>query len=351
LTKEQSVEALPPTARRKQSITLGWRVAIGLALSLALLALAFWQADFGRLWQILLGADRRLMLAALGLNLIGLVLRAARWRVLFWRLTDRPFGAFLDGVNIGYLVNNLFPVRLGDVVRGVLLSRWILVSASEALSATVLERVLDSGLILLLFFGLFPLLPLPPGAGQVGLLGALAVGAALTVMLLAVAQQARAERWLRWLLLRTRLPNQEVWAGRAMGLIRGLETLRHAPALVQFLLWSVLVWAQTVLTFWVTMLAFLPDLPLTYGALATVAAALGLAAPSAPAGIGTFEGAVVGALVLVDVEPDLARSMAIALHGLPFAAILMAGLWSLARRGLGYRGLAQAAAEGRPPAA
>ena len=344
-------EAPAPPVRRSAAAAVGGRVALGLALSVGLLVLAFWQADFDRLWEILLGADRRWMLLAFLFNFVGLGLRAARWRVLFWRLAERPFGAFLDGVNIGYLVNNLFPVRLGDVVRGVLLSRWIPVGASEALSATVLERVLDSGLILLLFFGLFPFLPLPAGAGQVGLIGALLVAAALTLMVAAVSQQARAEHWLTWLLARLRVGNDQLWLGRAMGLIRGLETLHHGPALSRFLVWSLLVWTQTVLTFWVTMLAFQPELPLAYGALATVAAALGLAAPSAPAGIGTFEGAVVGALLLVSIEADLARSMAIALHGLPFAAMVMAGLWSLARRGLGYRGLAQAAAEGRPPVA
>jgi uncharacterized protein (TIRG00374 family) len=322
-----------------------WRWLVGLVISLALLILAFWRTDPARLWGILLAADRRMLLLAFFLNLGGLLLRAARWGVLFPATGGPNLGAFLDALNIGYMVNNLLPARLGDLIRSVLVGRWLPVGVSRALSATVVERVLDSGIVLLLFFSLFPFLPLPDIAIDVGLVTAVVVALALVAMLVAASQQQRASRWIQALLSRVPTLDGEVWSRRLLGLLSGFHALHEGRVLVRFCLWSVAVWAQTVLAFWVTMLAFQP-VPISIATLATVAAALGLAAPSAPAGIGTFEGAVIGALLLAHVQEDVARSMAVALHLLPFVALNLAGLWSLARRGLGYRGLLRAASEG-----
>ncbi|MFP3854742.1 MAG: lysylphosphatidylglycerol synthase transmembrane domain-containing protein, partial [Anaerolineales bacterium] len=184
--------------RRNRKIQ--WRFLAGLALSLVLLFLAFRQTDWGQMWALFQAADRGLLLAAFFVNLLGLVLRAGRWRLLFWQQEHLPFSAFLDSVNIGYLVNNLFPVRLGDVVRSILLGRWLDLGVARAFSATVIERVLDSGIVLVLFFSLFLVLPLPAFALNLGLMMALAVALAIAIMLVVLWQQKRAERWLRALL-------------------------------------------------------------------------------------------------------------------------------------------------------
>jgi uncharacterized protein (TIRG00374 family) len=323
-----------------------WRLLLGLAVSLGLLVLAFWRTDPARLWSIMLAADRRILLIAFLLSFVGLFLRAARWRTLFWQGSDQNLSAFLDGVNIGYLVNNLVPARLGDLVRSVLVGRWLPVGVAPALSATVVERVLDSGIVLLLFFSLFPFLRVPAVAVNVGLLTAAIVALALITMLVAANQQERAERWLLAILARIPGMDNERWTQRALGLVQGFHALRKGSVLGRFGLWSVAVWTQTILAYWLTMRAFDPTVPISIAALATAAAALGMAAPSAPAGIGTFEGAVIGALLLASIDQDVARSMAIALHFLPFIAVNLAGFWSLARRGLGYQSLVQAASQG-----
>lgn len=329
--------------------SLRWRFLLGLLLSVLLLLVSFWRTDPARLWATIAGAHRGLLLAAFLLNFLGLILRAVRWRLLMRGAAPHaPFAAFLDSVNIGYLANNLFPVRLGDLVRSVLLGRWAGTGISRALSATIVERVLDSGLILLLLFSLITVMPLPPVVVRIGMAMTAAVIGALTVMILAAAQQRRGERWLRKLLNLIPWLDTERWTGRMSALIAGFHSLREARVLGRFLLWSVAVWGQTVLLFWVTLRAFDPAVPAAVAALAMAASALGLAAPSAPAGIGTFEGAVIGALILASIEENSARSMAIALHTILFVSSNLAGLWSLARRGLSYQALVQATSQEEP---
>ncbi len=315
---------------------LTWRVVLGVTLSLALLVLTFWNTDLGQVGSILAGAEPAYILLGLVLSLAGLFLRAYRWRLLFppGRL---PYADFLDAVNLGYLVNNLAPVRFGDLVRSVLLGRWLDTGVALALSATMVERALDAALMLILFFGLLTVLPLSTAAANVGLVAALLVAAAIAFMVVAAGQEARGERWLRRLLGWMPWFSAEAWVPRVMDLVRGFKALRRTGMLVRFFAWSAVLWAQAVLTYWVIMRAFVSDIPLSYAALAIVGAALGLAAPSAPAGVGTFEGAVTGVLLLVGLGGVQARSLAIALHAVTFLALLIAGLWSLARRGLGYR--------------
>lgn len=313
-----------------------WRIALGVSLSLALLIAAFWSTDLAELWGVVAAADGRLLLLGFALTISGLFLRAGRWRVLYphGRL---PYRDFLDAVNVGYLINNLAPVRLGDLVRSVLLGRWLGSGVPLALSTTLVERALDAAIMLALFFFLLPALPIPSTAVQLGLLATLAVFAALVGMLVLSGQQRRGERWLRRLFDWIPWFDLQPWVPRLVGLLRGFESLRRAGRLLAFLLWSVVLWSQAVLSYWVIMLAFVPDLPLGYAALAIVAAALGLAAPSGPAGVGTFEGAVIGAMLLVGMGAAEARSIALALHGITFLALVLAGMWSLMRRGLSYR--------------
>lgn len=301
-----------------------------------MLLATFWSADLDQLWSVLAAAKPGYIALGFLLSFTGLFLRAYRWRLLFppGRL---PYGDFLDAVNLGYLVNNLAPVRFGDLVRSVLLGRWLDKGVGLALSATMVERALDAALMLILFFGLLTVLPISTAAANLGLVAALVVAGALAFMVLAAGQEARGERWLRRLVGWMPWFSAEAWVPRLMDVVRGFQALRRTGVLLRFLAWSAVLWGQAVLTYWVIMLAFAPRVPISYAALAIVGAALGLAAPSAPAGVGTFEGAVTGVLLLVGIGGTQARSMALALHAITFLVLLMAGLWSLARRGLGYR--------------
>jgi uncharacterized protein (TIRG00374 family) len=318
-------------------------LALGLLLSMGLLGVAFWQTDPGQLWQHLAGADPLLIAGALLLNFLGLILRAKRWSVLFPREVQASYAEFLDSINIGYLLNNISPARLGDFIRSLLLGRWLGVGATLALSTTLLERVLDGALILLLFFALVPLMNLPGTLAAVASILALVVATSLAVMFFASRHDRVVEGWLQRFLDRLHFLSTEKWSRRLMGIVRGFQALQQRRALLRFIVWSVFVWMQTLFTFWFTLRAISASVGVEIAALAMAASALGLALPSAPAGLGTFEAAVVGALVLLAIPADEARSMAIALHGVPFVAIVIAGMWSLARRGLGFRYLMQAA--------
>ena len=97
------------------------RFWIGILISIIALVFAFRQVDFGNVWSALAGANYWLLLASLVPLLLFLALRAIRWRLLFHPKQGLRLINLFAVINVGYLLSNIFPARLGDVSR----SYWI----------------------------------------------------------------------------------------------------------------------------------------------------------------------------------------------------------------------------------
>lgn len=315
------------------------RFWLSLAVGLVIFIAVFWNTDWEILWASFRNANPVLIGLAFLLTIAGVFFRAVRWRWFFWPNHNRlRITTLFDVVGIGYLVNMLFPARAGDVVRSYLLSGWHdgEPTLPQTLSATVFERLFDTLIIVAIVVGLLPFLPLPAALVRAGLvLG----GGTLTAILVATLLTIHPE-WGRRQLTRllARLPrlHADLWAQRLFSLLDSFAVMHAPSALARILFWSVPTWGLTILTYWLVILAFGLDVPPTVAALAIVAAAFGLALPS-PGGLGPFEGAVTAALLLVGIEENVARSVALALHGVNFFGLIAAGMIGLGRRGMGYR--------------
>src|SRR5689334_3663601 len=100
-----------------------------------------------------LGSANWLMLApAIGLYFVGVWLRSARWRLLLPAHTVNTSTLFRT-LLVGFTVNNLLPLRMGEVARAYLLARWAKVPYTATIASLLVERVLDGlSLALLLLF-------------------------------------------------------------------------------------------------------------------------------------------------------------------------------------------------------
>ena len=115
--------------------------------------LLLYQVDLGELKDALRDANYLLLAPSIAIYFVAVWFRAARWRYLL-----APMGAFqvrrlYPVVVIGYMANNLLPVRMGEVVRSYYLARQEKVNASSALATIAVERVYD-GITLLAFAAL-----------------------------------------------------------------------------------------------------------------------------------------------------------------------------------------------------
>lgn len=319
------------------------QVIIGLVISLFALGLAFRGADPVQLANALRKANYFYLVPALGLIWLGLVARALSWRVILGGAV--PFRRVYDVMNEGYLLNNLLPLRLGELGRAYLISRTTRLTASQALSSIVVERVIDLLMLVLLLAAFLPLVTglgvarrVAAGAAFLGVVGLLAL---LTLArnpdLVHRIARDRLARW-RWPRLRA-----ERWERRIMSFLDGLSVLRDGRRALQAALWSGLAWVCSGLAAWLLLLGFVPEARPTMGFFVLTTVGLGNAIPSAPASAGVFEAVIVLALGLFAVERNVALSFALVFHLVHIGLVTLLGSLALANEGETLSQLARSA--------
>jgi uncharacterized protein (TIRG00374 family) len=304
------------------------KVALGVAVSVALFAYLFWNVDLHALGEQLRHARWTWVLFAAVLTPLGLVARARRWRYLF-APGERP-PSLVSGLMIGYMVNNILPLRAGELARVYVVARRWGHGFWTVLATTIVERVLD-GLAVVLMLGILVLLvDVPPvlrwGAGVLLLIN-LAGVVILVSFALAPGPSRTAIRWVvrRW--PRAQAPALRIFERFVRGLA-GVRTPAHAIPLV---LWTVVVWVIPATFAWSAMRAM--NLALLWVAPWTVLAfvAVGVSIPSAPGYVGVFHAATTVALGLFGVPHAEALGYALVLHAAQFVPVTLVGWIALLR--------------------
>lgn len=310
------------------------RFWVGIGISVVCLALALRDVRLDEVGAALSQASYPWVLLTVAMTLFGLAARAVRWRLLFYPQTDLPLARLFTVLNIGYLLMNVLPARLGDVARAYLLGDLIGVSKARTLSTIFVERIADVLVVLLFLASLVFFMPVPDWAAQTGVL--LAAGfLALTVFLVALARNRvagvqLARRVVGFVPL---LDRPGLWH-LLDSLLDGIEILRHWRPAVQLLAISIFIWILGVVQFDAVLVAFGLNLPIYAAVFIMCVTALGMTVPSSPGYIGVWEYIIVLALGLFGVDKSLALSCAIVLHGAVYLTTTAAGLISLWRESL-----------------
>ena len=127
------------------------RIGLGIAISAFFLILAFRGQDFGEILDSLRETNLWWAIPALGLYFSGVYLRAVRWRILLRPIAPHATSRQLFPiVVIGFMANNLLPLRAGEIVRSVVIGREFKVRKTGALATIAVERIFD-GITMLAF--------------------------------------------------------------------------------------------------------------------------------------------------------------------------------------------------------
>jgi glycosyltransferase 2 family protein len=307
----------------------GLRVVLGIVISTALLAVLLWSVDLHELTTQL--ARTRWGWTTLGafLALLGLWVRAHRWRYLFPPRSDPP--GLVPAMMIGYMVNNVLPLRAGELVRVYVVARRWGRGFWTALATLIVERVLDSLAIILVLGMLVLLIPVPPifrwTAVTLLVIDALAV-AALVTLTTAPATCIRVV---------TRLTRR--WPGlgaRAVTVFDGLDGIRTPAHLLPMLAWTTLVWLVPALAAWTMLRALDIKLSLLAGWTVLAFVGLGVSIPSAPGYVGVFHYAAVLALEMFDVPRSASLGYAILFHASQIIPITVVGWIFLLREHMSF---------------
>jgi uncharacterized protein (TIRG00374 family) len=320
--------------------------SLGIGLSLVLLLWALRGVSLAEVIHHLREAEPGPLVGAVVIATLTFPLRLLRWRLLLRHECGRayPSRPLWHAIALGFMANNLLPLRAGELVRSYTASRLTGARFTTVLSSVAVERIFDALTVvaLLTFALLSPDLPSSVTVGDTSVAHlARAAGVVAAVGLLAaiaiVAAPLTAERVVRQLVRSNRV------ADRAVNLIeavrQGLVVLRTPSRLMAVIFWSLVLWLVNALGFYIGFAAF--HIPVSYvGALLMQGLLIvGISIPSTPGFFGPFEAVIVAALALYGISNDVAFSYAIAFHVTSFIPVTLLGLWSLTRIPGGFRGL------------
>ena len=318
-------------------MTRAAQVALGAAISLVCVVLALRGLELDRVTQALAGAQYALLLPALALYFAGVWVRSVRWRHLLAPLARVSSARLFPVVVIGYMANDVLPLRLGEVARCYVLRRREGIPQSAALGTVLVERVTD-GLTMLVFMGVtLPLLPFSAALYRLmGAAGALFVGVSAAMVILAT-RPALAMRLLNVLLRPIPRGVADRVRGMASSFLSGMGALGGAGATVRVFALSCAAWLLEAGMYYVLMFAF-PVVPSAALAVLTTAVAnLGTLVPSSPGYVGVFDFIGRSVLAQFGVPEEAALAYVLVVHAALVVPVTLLGFYYTWREGVSLR--------------
>jgi uncharacterized protein (TIRG00374 family) len=301
------------------------RLWIGILISILCLGLSLKDVQ---------GANYVFLAITVLMTALGLFGRALRWQLLFYPTNDLPLSKVFAVLNIGYLLINVLPARLGDVARAILLGELTGVSKARTLSTIVVERVTDVLVVLLFLASVVFFVPVPEWVARSAMVVGVGFVGLAVVLVVFARQRERGLALLHRLASLVRfLDRESVW--QLVGsLLDGLGILRYWRPAGKLLLGSILIWFLGLIQFYSVVLAFDLQVPVAATVFIMCITALGMTVPSSPGYIGVWEYIIILGLSLFGVDKSHALSYALVLHFSVYITTTVMGVFSLWRETL-----------------
>lgn len=315
-------------------------------------------APFAEVARVIADANWPLLLTlSIPAYVLVIYLRALRWKHLAAPIQSYGTGELFRATAVGFMANNIFPLRVGEVIRSWYLSREGGGSRAAIFGTVILERVIDMVTVIGLAFGMLALI----GAGHDGLIarGAyllvpLAIAPALVLLALELwpdATIAFAVRMTRP--LSTRLAEFLDYSLRHFS--QGLGALRSGHHLLWVVGYTLAIWlAASTIPLLAAFAAVGVDLGSTFDTLAAAwitQAAIGMAValPSAPGFFGPYHFACKVALERFGIPPETAVALGTLIHAVFWLSLTGLGLAVLRIRRTSLHAIDAVAAESEEP--
>ncbi len=309
------------------------RPAIGYLIGLACLIWLFHDVHPRAILSSAVGIQWGWAALAIVFDILSYVCQGWRWRLLLLPVGKVSTLKTTQAVYAGLFTNEVLPMRVGEVVRTYLVSRWLSTRITAVLPSLVVERFFDA-MWLTICIGLTAILvPLPKNLLEAGdVLGGIVLGG--TALFL-------------YLVFSGRKTTLESPAGARGGwkTVRFVKKVfRHMEDGLQQIGLSAMFWGAfglslallvgQILAFWLIMLACGLWLSFWVGAVVLLVVHLGTAIPNAPANVGTYQFFVVVGLSLFGVDKATATGFSFVVFFLLTIPLWLIGSLALTRSGL-----------------
>lgn len=296
---------------------------LSFAVSLICLYLAFRQVNFSDISATLSQGKLLYVVYAFGITGFTFLIRSIRWNTLLGHPSSYTIHHFSSATHIGYFLNNILPLRAGDLVRAKLLSNHdTTIKMSYVIGSLVGEKIIDLWMI-----GLFTMVLV--GFGYTDVLGTqftlILVGAYCLSSLIIFGRHTISNKLLQY------FPVLE-------NFIDGYKLVSKNK--LRLGMWSILLWTTFVVYVSITLqsIGIVLDIQQVLGL--TILSSIVTSMPLAPAAIGTYHLAVIYCLnSLYGIDLEKAQSAAIVMHSIFLVYTIILGYIYLLSEGVNIKSI------------
>jgi uncharacterized protein (TIRG00374 family) len=326
---------------KKNTIRIGASLAVGILLLVVLI----WWTGIDKIGAAISSASPLWLAAAALIILPAYILRAIRWKLLLSPVKKniRVSNTFWSTA-VGFMVNTLIPIRLGEFVRAYILGEKEETGFGPSFSSIVVERTLD--LIGLLSIGIVTMFLVSAQAGLssivVDIFKAVAVLIAviLAVIIVGIKKEALIIRGVTG--IASKIPLVKRYTARiadfASSLIKGLQGLSQNPKMFAAnisLTW--ILWLTQTSAIYLTFEAFNYPLPFVVAILGGVLMSVSHILPATPGYVGSYEAFWVLIFTLLGVtQADLLLAMGVISHLIGLLPTIILGCVSVVWLGVSF---------------
>jgi uncharacterized protein (TIRG00374 family) len=304
-------EALSPGRRRGRVV----RLAVGLAISALFIWALFSRVPLDRVGAALSQLRPSFVFAALGALAVAYALRCQRWAMMLRCLgAEVGFADAAIPLMSCVALNNVLPLRAGDVVRIVAFRRLTKVGPSMQLGSLVLERLLDVATLMAILGAVLALSRVT--SLQPALRAGLGVMAGATVAAVALFLAAPAPIRLIVRAAETRLPKLRAPGESLLRLSEAITALSRPAQLARLAGVSLAAWLCEGAAYVAIARSLGVEHSLPAGLTALGLGTLATSIPSSPGYVGTFHYFAALALSQFGAAPALAAAYALLIHAL-----------------------------------
>jgi uncharacterized protein (TIRG00374 family) len=326
--------------------TKRWQFWVGVLISAGALFYVLYKLNLKDFWMILSSAKYFWVIPGLVLYFIGVWVRAWRWHYLLREIKPIKTNTMFHITCIGYMGNNIYPARAGEILRAYVLKRKEGVPISASLATIIVERVFDGVVMLAFIFINLPELSKLTSqntsfAGSIqgiAIIGTLIFIGALLVLFLAAMFPQKTINLGDWFVVHI-CPKR--FQSQTLAILKkfldGLVSLRSPGNILMVFLTSFVIWLLETGKYWFVMQAF--NFKVSFFALMLMNGIVNLVTtiPSTPGYVGTFDGAGVVVLMAYGVNQALATGYTIVLHVALWLPITLLGAFFMLREGISWK--------------
>jgi len=311
------------------------RYIIGIILSVIFTYIAFRNVDLVVFFRVFKSIKYGYAVPIVFCTMGGFVFRAIRWRYLIEPVKVINVSKLFSSVMIGFMANNILPVRLGEIVRAYSIGKVENISKSSAFATVVIERVIDVFFMLFLFLLLLFLCAFRANFPEELVKGTYYILILFLFVLIFLLFIMRKRDFVLNLVEKILGSFPEKISKKIQkvvdSFIKGLDFFHNTHHFIPIIILTVLMWFFYMGSYYFAFMAFdffngSYHAFLLAGVVLLVLGSIGLMIPSAPGAIGTFHSFCILGLVIVGLtDKNQTAAYSVFIHGINYISITSVG--------------------------